>query len=193
MANGTVWNKGAGLNYWGPTMNIGRSPRWGRFQESVSECPYLNAAYVARFVHGMQGADDAAAQPEARPYTKIAACCKHYYAYSLEDSDGFTRHNFSANVSKRDLSETYLPAFRACAAACAEQIMCSYSSVNGVPTPRAWTGPPALTKQLRGDFGYGSAVWWFRTAIPFTMHSITLPGYLAKTSTRVVNSNSNSN
>jgi beta-glucosidase-like glycosyl hydrolase len=27
MANGTVWHKGAGLNYWGPTMNVARDPR----------------------------------------------------------------------------------------------------------------------------------------------------------------------
>jgi hypothetical protein len=28
---------GAGLFYWSPTMNLGRDPRWGRFQESISE------------------------------------------------------------------------------------------------------------------------------------------------------------
>ena len=32
LVRGTVFAKGAGLNYWGPTMNIGRDPRWGRFQ-----------------------------------------------------------------------------------------------------------------------------------------------------------------
>lgn len=35
------FGRGAGLFYWSPTMNIGRDPRWGRFQESVSEDPYL--------------------------------------------------------------------------------------------------------------------------------------------------------
>jgi hypothetical protein len=122
IAGGRVFTKGGGLDYWGPTMNIGRDPRWGRFQESVSECPWLNGAYAAEFVKGMQGADDGVA-----PYTKIAACCKHFYAYSLENSDGFTRHNFNANVSERDLVETYLVPFRACAAAGVEQVMCSYN------------------------------------------------------------------
>ena len=56
-------------------------------------------------------------------YTKIAACCKHFYGYSLENSDGFTRHTFNANISSRDLAETYLPAFKACAAAGVEQVM----------------------------------------------------------------------
>ena len=111
MANGTVFAKGAGLNYWGPTMNIGRDPRWGRFQESVSEDPWLNGAYAAAVVAGMQGAADGV------KFVKIAACCKHFYGYSLENSSGVSRHTFDARVSARDLTETYLPAFAACAAA----------------------------------------------------------------------------
>jgi beta-glucosidase-like glycosyl hydrolase len=165
IANGTVFDKGAGLNYWGPTMNLGRDPRWGRFQgnacacvharciarrrpahrclrphlspsppppslsrwmkESVSECPWLNAAYASAVVRGMQ--EPAPGEP-ATHITKIAACCKHYYGYSLEGgsanvSGGFTRHTFDAAISKRDLAESYLPAFRACAAAGVAQVM----------------------------------------------------------------------
>jgi len=125
---GATTGKGGGLDYWGPTMNIGRDPRWGRTQESVSEDPFLNGAYASAFVRGFQGADDGV------NYVKAAACCKHFYAYSLEGSDGFTRHNFNAKVSMRDLHETFLPAFAACVAAMPEQIMCSYNAVNGVPT-----------------------------------------------------------
>jgi beta-glucosidase-like glycosyl hydrolase len=99
-----------------------------RRQESVSEDPWLNGAYASQFVRGFQGTDDSV------PYTKVAACCKHFYAYSLEGADGFTRHNFDAKVTPRDLAETYQPAFTACVAAQPEQIMCSYNSVNGIPT-----------------------------------------------------------
>jgi hypothetical protein len=45
---------------------------------------------------------------------------------SLEGSDGFSRHNFNAVVSQRDLHETFLPAFQTCVAAAPEQIMCRY-------------------------------------------------------------------
>ena len=150
LANGTVFSQGAGLNYWGPTMNIGRDPRWGRFQESVSECPWLNGAYAAEFVAGMQVG--AAGGGEASQHVKIAACCKHYYAYSLENWQGFTRHNFDARVSARDLAETYLPAFRACAAAGVEQVMCSVR--RDAPSPpatraRARTRAPNIC--LRGN------------------------------------------
>lgn len=47
---------------------------------------------------------------------------------SLEGSDGFTRHNFNAVVSQRDLHETFLPAFQTCVAAAPEQIMCRYAA-----------------------------------------------------------------
>ena len=34
-------------------------------------------------------------------------------AYSLENSDGFTRHNFNAIVDNATLADTYWPAFKA--------------------------------------------------------------------------------
>ena len=85
----------------------------------MSEDPFLNGGYAAQFVAGFQGSGDGVG------YTKAAACCKHFYAYSLEGSDGFTRHNFNAVVSQRDLHETFLPSFKTCVAAQPEQIMCS--------------------------------------------------------------------
>lgn len=55
-------------------------------------------------------------------------------AYSLEDSDGFTRHTFNAVVSPSDLADSYLPAFKASiTTADAKGVMCQYSEVNSVP------------------------------------------------------------
>lgn len=42
----------------------------------------------------------------------MAVTLKHWDAYSLEDSDGFTRHNFNAIVSNYTLADTYFPAFK---------------------------------------------------------------------------------
>ena len=53
-----VYGKGAGLFYWSPTMNVGRDPRWGRFQESISEDPYLNGRYSAALVAAFQGLEE---------------------------------------------------------------------------------------------------------------------------------------
>lgn len=37
---------------------------------------------------------------------------KHWDAYSLEDSDGYERYNFDANVSSFGLADTFFPAFK---------------------------------------------------------------------------------
>lgn len=121
------FGRGAGLFYWSPTMNLGRDPRWGRFQESVSEDPWLNGEYSASLLQGFQGND--------QKYLAVAATCKHFVAYSLEAADGFTRHTFDAMVSPQDLVESYLPAFKACVTkGKPAQVMCSYNSLNGVPS-----------------------------------------------------------
>jgi beta-glucosidase-like glycosyl hydrolase len=119
----------AGLTYWAPNLNIFRDPRWGRGQETPGEDPYLTSQYVKNFVTGLQG-------PDAK-YLKVSACCKHYAAYSLEDYKGMDRHHYNAVVSDQDLSDTYFPAFRTCISpdgAGASGIMCSYNSVNGIPS-----------------------------------------------------------
>ena len=77
---------------------------------------------------------------------------KHYDAYSLEDSDGFTRHNFNAIVLNSTLADTYWPAFKAVVQqADAKGFMCSYNAVNGVPM----CAQEYLQKDvLRGTWGY---------------------------------------
>ena len=40
------FGNGCGLFYWSPTMNLGRDPRWGRFQESISEDPWYGRTLV---------------------------------------------------------------------------------------------------------------------------------------------------
>lgn len=80
VADGVTFARGGGLNIYGPTINIIRDPRWGRNSETVSEDPYWTGVYSATFIRGLQEGED----PR---YVKIAGCCKHFLAYSLEDSD----------------------------------------------------------------------------------------------------------
>jgi beta-glucosidase-like glycosyl hydrolase len=68
----------------------------------------------------------AAARFRLAVLTQAASCCKHFYAYSLESSDGYTRHDFNAIVNKKQLTETYNMPFAMCVTnAAPEQIMCS--------------------------------------------------------------------
>ena len=90
-----------GLNMWSPNVNIFRDPRWGRGQETWGEDPFLTGEMAAEFVRGLQGDDP--------KYLKTAACAKHYAVHSGPEKD---RHTFNAVVTKRELFDTYLPAFK---------------------------------------------------------------------------------
>ena len=90
-----------GLTFWSPNVNIFRDPRWGRGQETWGEDPFLTGEMASAYVKGLQG--------DHPKYLKAAACAKHYAVHSGPEKD---RHHFNAVVSKRDLYETYLPAFK---------------------------------------------------------------------------------
>lgn len=90
-----------GLTFWSPNINIFRDPRWGRGHETYGEDPYLTGRMGLRFVQGMQGSDPT--------YLKTVATAKHYAVHSGPEP---LRHEFNAEISERDLRETYLPAFR---------------------------------------------------------------------------------
>ncbi|XP_003387138.1 PREDICTED: probable beta-D-xylosidase 2 [Amphimedon queenslandica] len=127
-ARGFADNGQGGLTYFTPNINIVRDPRWGRGQETAGEDPYLTSQYAVNLVRGAQGNDS--------EYKKIIATCKHFAAYDLESYiNGDVRDSFNAEVTKQDLEETYFPAFRSCVTAGGVgSIMCSYNSVNGVPS-----------------------------------------------------------
>lgn len=86
MYNGGV----GGLTYWSPNVNILRDPRWGRGQETPGEDPVLAGKYAASYVRGLQGND--------RSRLKVAACCKHFTAYDLDNWNGVDRFHFNAKV-----------------------------------------------------------------------------------------------
>ena len=134
----------AGLDCWSPNININRDPRWGRNQEVPSEDPLLNGEFGKLYTQGLQEGED-------KRYTKVVVTLKHWAAYSLEDSDGHTRHNFNANVSNFALQDTYWPAFRRSVVdGKAKGVMCSYNALNGKPT----CAHPLLRKVLREDWQF---------------------------------------
>ena len=90
-----------GLTFWSPNVNIFRDPRWGRGQETWGEDPFLTGVMASAFVQGLQG--------DHPRYLKAAACAKHYAVHSGPEKD---RHIFNAIVTKRELYDTYLPAFK---------------------------------------------------------------------------------
>jgi len=163
MAEGEVKGRGGGLFYWGPTQNIAtRDPRWGRAQESVGSSVLLNSAYSVAFIRSFQAPDPLAGRAEA---SAIAACAKHSWAYSLEASDGFTRHTFTSRVGPEDAVLTYLAVFRSSIQAGEPlQVMCSYNAVAAANASAASGGVPtcalgAVQNGLfRDQWGYDGMV-----------------------------------
>lgn len=111
-----------GLTFWTPNVNIYRDPRWGRGQETFGEDPYLTARMGTAVVKGLQGDD-----PDNM---KTAACAKHFAVHSGPESN---RHEFDVKPTKKDLWETYLPAFKALVDAGVESVMGAYQRLYGEP------------------------------------------------------------
>ena len=89
-----MYNVGlAGLTFWSPNVNIFQDPRWGRGQETPGEDPLLSSKYASGYVRGLQQSDDGS--PDR---LKVAACCKHYTAYDLDNWKGVDRFHFNAVV-----------------------------------------------------------------------------------------------
>ena len=112
-----------GLTFWTPNINIFRDPRWGRGQETYGEDPYLTGEIGMEFVKGIQGDDP--------NYMLAMACAKHYAVHSGPESE---RHRFDAEISDRDLYETYLPQFeRVVREGKVAGVMGAYNALDGVP------------------------------------------------------------
>jgi beta-glucosidase len=75
------------------------------------------------FVRGLQGDDP--------KYVKVIATPKHFAVHSGPES---TRHFVDVTVSRHDMEDTYLPAFReTLTEGKAGSVMCAYNSINGEP------------------------------------------------------------
>ena len=111
-----------GLTFWSPNINIFRDPRWGRGQETFGEDPTLTGEIGAAYVRGLQGKGDV---------LKASACAKHFAVHSGPED---LRHEFNALASKKDMNETYLPAFeKLVKEAKVESVMGAYNRTNGEP------------------------------------------------------------
>ena len=128
-----------GLTFWSPNVNVFRDPRWGRGQETYGEDPYLISRLAIPFIKGIQGDGE---------YMKAAACAKHFAVHSGPEEK---RHSFDVEPSKKDLRETYLPAFEACIKeAGVESVMGAYNRVNGEPC----CGHSFIKDIIRDEWGF---------------------------------------
>ncbi|MDD3414079.1 MAG: glycoside hydrolase family 3 C-terminal domain-containing protein [Lachnospiraceae bacterium] len=129
-----------GLTFWSPNVNIFRDPRWGRGHETYGEDPYLTSRLGVAFVKGLQGEGEV---------MKAAACAKHFAVHSGPEAE---RHSFNAEVSNKDLNETYLKAFKSLVEeAQVESVMGAYNRTNGEACNASKT---LMQDILRGKWGF---------------------------------------
>lgn len=133
-----------------PTINIIRTPKWGRIAETLSEDPYLTAIGGTAITTGIQAQG-------------VLATPKHFAANNqewLRLGDAPAYEAIDARVSERALNEIYFPAFEAVVRrAGAGSVMCAYNRFNGT---YACENKAALDR-LRG-WGFDGFVvsdWYF--------------------------------
>jgi beta-glucosidase len=128
------------LDFWSPTINMARDPRWGRTPETYGEDPWLTSRLVVAFVKGLQGDDP--------KYIKTVGTPKHFAANNIE----YNRQKSNSKISEATLRDYYFPAFRAAVVeAGALSVMGAYNAINGVPcNADHWL----LTDVLRNDWGF---------------------------------------
>lgn len=141
-----------GLTMWSPNVNIFRDPRWGRGHETYGEDPYLSGKLGKAFVEGLQGNGE---------HMKVAACAKHFAVHSGPEA---IRHSFDAKCSKKDMFETYLPAFETLVKdAKVEAVMGAYNRVEGEPAcAHKFLMEDVLRGEWRFEGHYVSDCWAIR-------------------------------
>lgn len=157
--------KGKGLNYWSPTINMARDPRWGREEENYGEDPLLAGRLAVEFIKGFQGEIT-----PATPYYKLVACAKHFAANNYEQG----RQSTTSFVTEKNMREYYLPAFEmSVREGGVKSIMAAYNAFSIDPTEldannlgagKAHGGLPCcankmlLTDILRKEWGFNGYV-----------------------------------
>jgi len=153
-----------------PTINIIRTPKWGRMAETLSEDPWLTAHLGVAITNGIQSVG-------------VIATPKHFVANNqewLRLGDGPAYTAIDAKISQRALHEIYYPGFKAVVTkAHAGSVMCAYNQVNG---HYACENPDTLNV-LRQDWGFDGFVvadWYFahRSTVPSVKAGldISMPG-----------------
>jgi beta-glucosidase len=122
-----------------PTINIIRTPLWGRNFETYSEDPYLAGQMGIGFVNGCQSEG-------------IGTSLKHFAANNQEHN----RFRVSAEIDERTLREIYLAAFEMVVKRARPwTVMAAYNRIGGV---YATEHRGLLTGILKTEWGYDGAV-----------------------------------
>jgi beta-glucosidase len=151
-ARDIVPNNTQNLDFYAPTVNLTRDPRWGRNDESWSEDPTLTADLASQYVDGLQGQTQQGVLPaSANGYYKALATLKHYAANNSE----VNRRTGTSDMDQRTLREYYTKQFEdIIQQSNPASIMSAYNRVNGVPAAANVQLMDTLARETFGFRGY---------------------------------------
>jgi beta-glucosidase len=132
----------------GPVLDLGRDPRWGRSEENFGEDVCLSSRLGVAAVQGFQSSG------------KIRCTLKHFAAYGVPEGGV---NAGSSRVGLRELYNTHIPPFAAAVRAGAGTVMTSYNDIDGVP---ATANPLLFNGILRGECGFAGFVLSDSSAVP---------------------------
>lgn len=108
-----------------------------------AECPWLGGQIGTAYSKGFQTGKG----EDGGKFLLGVITLKHWAGYTVEED----RSGYNSVITPFDLTDSYLPAFRAAVRnGKAAGVMCSYNSINAVPT----CADERLTKILRGTWNF---------------------------------------
>jgi beta-glucosidase len=130
-----------------PVIDISRDPRWGRFEETYGEDPYLVAAMGVAYVRGIQGPGG------GHGPNGVIATGKHMVGHGIPE--GGLNHA-PAHLGPRELRDRFLLPFEAAVRVGGiRSMMHAYDDLDGVPCVAS---RELLTTILRDEWGFDGLV-----------------------------------
>jgi beta-glucosidase len=130
-----------------PVVDVARDPRWGRFEETFGEDPYLVSRLGLAAVHGFQG------RGRTIPADRVVATLKHMAGHGQPESG---TNVGPANFGERTLRDVFFYPFEVgVKQGHARSVMPSYNEIDGVPShANRWM----LRDVLRGEWGFNGTI-----------------------------------
>jgi beta-glucosidase len=130
-----------------PVVDVARDPRWGRFEETYGEDPYLVSRMGLAAVRGFQGGG------KTIPSDRVIATLKHMTGHGQPESG---TNVGPAPYGERTLRDFFFPPFEvAVRQGHARSLMPSYNEVDGIPShANRWM----LHDVLRKEWGFDGTI-----------------------------------
>ena len=127
-----------------PIVDVARDPRWGRFDETMGEDPYLNAHMGAAVVRGLQGSSDGTVDEH-----HVLATLKHFTGHGTPEGGLNRSPSLGGPRTLREVD--FVPFAYIIRNTHPAAVMPSYNEIDGVPShANRWL----LHDILRGEFGF---------------------------------------